>query len=380
MASRGFIREPVFSMALPADLFSEGEITFGGFNSHHFYPEAEIAWFPLISQSRWELGLWDVRVDEASLGLCSPQAPCGAVVDSGTAGVGVSGELAEQLLNRIGAFSLCNSTDKSEMKRLSFLLAPFPGEDPTEFALDPPDYFDASRSRGPSPDCPVAFTPLQLPPGQGHTFVRPRRSARCRHFNSFSALQVLGNVFLRKLYAVFDLGRARIGEPLLTDSSHSNSEKCHFRICKTPQHAATPARLPGSTAPLRPHCKQRNSFCLNALQVVKLRQTKIKDFPFCTRLNRVADALWPSASYSTHQNFHPQRSTENPKLILGSLGDALKTLIKRRDQLKKLLAIGKRPATGWQLEAAGLLVVPDASRLCSYCQSNQQQTDGRNKL
>ncbi|CDJ43461.1 eukaryotic aspartyl protease, putative [Eimeria tenella] len=379
MASRGFIREPVFSLALPADLLSEGEITFGGFNSHHFYPEAKIAWFPLISQSRWELGLWDVRVDEASLGLCSPQAPCSAVVDSGTAGVGVSGEFAEQLLNRIGAFSFCNSTEKSEMKRLSFLLAPFPGEDPTEFALDPPEYFDPSRSVGPSPDCPVAFMPLQLPPGQGHTFVRPQRSARCCHFNSFSGIQVLGNVFLRKLYAVFDHGRARIGEPLFTDSSHSGSGKCHFRICKTPQQSTTPAHLPGSPAPLRPQRKQRNSFCLNTLHVVKLLQTIIKRLPLLYKTKQIRRRIVAFRELlHTPEIFSPNAREETPNTFLSLWAiKSLKTLIKRRAQLKKLLpAIGKWPATGWQLEAAGLHLVSDASRLSSYFQSNQQQIEG----
>ncbi|CDJ28443.1 LOW QUALITY PROTEIN: eukaryotic aspartyl protease, putative [Eimeria mitis] len=104
-------------------------------NATYVQKGAAVAWFPLIQrqQKKWEVRLWDVLVDEATVGLCTPQLPCTAVIDTGTSGIGGSPAFIEQLLDKTGAISLCGEADrKANMKRLSFVLEPSPGEDPQE--------------------------------------------------------------------------------------------------------------------------------------------------------------------------------------------------------------------------------------------------------
>ena len=139
---------------------------------------AAIAWFPLLPNPRkkWELRLWDVLIDEATVGVCTPQLPCTAVIDTGTSGIGGSPAFIEQILDRTGALSLCSEAEKENLKRLSFVLEPPPGDEPQAFTIDPKDYTTNASS---SLDCTSTFMALPLPAGQSHTIVSQLSECLC---------------------------------------------------------------------------------------------------------------------------------------------------------------------------------------------------------
>ncbi|CDJ48398.1 eukaryotic aspartyl protease, putative [Eimeria brunetti] len=177
-------------------------------------------------QKKWELRLWDVLVDEATVGVCTPQLPCTAIVDTGTSGIGGSAALVERIIDRMGGYeSLCGGGEREErnknMKRLAFVLEPAPGDDPQQFALDPDDYNAASYSFSPPSYSPLSFYSYSPPYSYSappFSYSPPYSSSDCN--STFMALPlpagqsrtiVLGDVFLRKFYAVFDYDNSRIG-------------------------------------------------------------------------------------------------------------------------------------------------------------------------
>ncbi|KAL8448682.1 hypothetical protein Emed_003591 [Eimeria media] len=209
MADDGLISHAMFSVALPLDASSEGEIMFGGYDSARIRHAANIRWLPVASAERWELRLSDILVDSASLGLCSKTAACTAIVDTGTSGIGGSDFLIEEILDRIGARSAC--TPKNSLRPLSLVFEGRPEEGPITFTLTSTDYMWDAPSGVSLHECPVAFMALQLPPGHSRTLVGNQLACAHRAHLKANHVQVLGNTFLKKYYSIFDQENAMIG-------------------------------------------------------------------------------------------------------------------------------------------------------------------------
>ncbi|KAL8440369.1 hypothetical protein Efla_000257 [Eimeria flavescens] len=129
-----------------------------------------------ISRARWELRLADILVGNVSLGLCMQAAPCSAIIDSGTSGIGGSALLIEEIIDRSGARFACTGSGLSQS--VSFVFEGRPPDDVKVFTLFPSDFAVDLPTGLPSTSCPVAFTALALPPGHSHTIVRMLSAAR----------------------------------------------------------------------------------------------------------------------------------------------------------------------------------------------------------
>ncbi|XP_026192835.1 cathepsin E [Cyclospora cayetanensis] len=239
MVDSGNIEDALFSIALPANESSEGEITFGGYNPSYLRERSQISWFPLLSPNRWEIGLLDILVDESSLGFCTPETPCRAIVDTGTSGIGGSALLIDQILNRLGALSPCNAKKMELMKQLSFVFKQSPGEGTKEIIIEPHDYI---RNAGGS-----------FPPSELH-IAASSIIQNCRQRKSLR-IQVLGTAFLRKFFAIFDQRQKRIDSKALSTSlvrgvsGVLSSKRASFthreerRILSKPDHAVEFLRI-----------------------------------------------------------------------------------------------------------------------------------------
>ena len=176
-----------------------------------FY-EGPLTWLPVVRQFYWEVRLEDVFVDGEPMGFCGRGYPwsasdgggCKAVFDTGTSLIaGPSVEVAE-LLRRLDIEARCGGgggrsgnrnqsiiihsalpTIALKMNGMMFEI------EPSDYVIRSPDDSENSLEEG-RIDCRGGFMPLDVPPPRG-------------------PLWILGDLFMRRFYTVFDRGAARVG-------------------------------------------------------------------------------------------------------------------------------------------------------------------------
>ncbi|KAF6074275.1 cathepsin E [Phyllostomus discolor] len=154
MMAQNLVDVPMFSVYMSSD--PEGragsELTFGGYDHSHF--SGSLNWVPVTKQGYWQIALDSIQVGSTVM-FCSDG--CQAIVDTGTSLLtGPSGDI-KQLQKAIGA-------------------APMDGE----------DFVDGMEL------CLSGFQGLDMQPPSG-------------------PLWILGDVFIRQFYSVFDRGNNRVG-------------------------------------------------------------------------------------------------------------------------------------------------------------------------
>ncbi|GAA6049959.1 hypothetical protein NBRC10513_001313 [Rhodotorula toruloides] len=154
MINQGLIDEQVFSVYLGKDN-DDSEIVYGGIDDKHY--QGKIEYFPVRRKGYWEIELEAFKLGDETLELENT----GAAIDTGT-----------------------NTVECSTIPSLPKVAFTFGGRD---FVLDGSDYILEAQGT-----CISPFTGLDIPPPAGPIWI-------------------VGDVFLRKFYSVYDLKRNAVG-------------------------------------------------------------------------------------------------------------------------------------------------------------------------
>jgi cathepsin D len=170
---------------LPADTSA---IVFGAPNPDMY--TGDITYVEVAKKYYWELQLKDIRVGDKALNAC-PDGPCKIVVDTGTSLLTGPSEHINSLLQVINIDESCN--DFSALPPLTYILTDSRGDH--EFTLEPDFYVlrsdDGEDSSSPR-FCKPGFMALDVPDPRG-------------------PLYILGDLFMRKFYTVFNRDNNMIG-------------------------------------------------------------------------------------------------------------------------------------------------------------------------
>jgi cathepsin D len=178
LVEENLVEKPEFAFYLSE---VESELILGGSNPNHY--EGKLVSIPLIAETYWEVGLAGISVDGNTIVSISKRA----IVDSGTSLLAGPKEDVKKLAKLIGGIPIINGEyeiDCSKLKtgpKLSFILG-----DGKSFSLDPSDYIIA-QNQGQVQVCILGMMGIDIPPPNG-------------------PLWILGDVFMRKWYTIFDYG------------------------------------------------------------------------------------------------------------------------------------------------------------------------------
>jgi len=189
-----------------------GNAVFWGGVDHAFY-KGEIEYFPVVEPYYWALELVDFKIgEESKLRMLLPEdgvwdpgkgesektehPTFKALVDSGTTFFTAQGALFNEIKSKLPA-SQCDSITDESHPPITYTLKSASGEN-RDFRLTNKQYMVSSNPNGAGASCSLAFMPIEVPKAHGPGMV-------------------LGEVFLRIYFSVFDRGdtgdaeEARIG-------------------------------------------------------------------------------------------------------------------------------------------------------------------------
>jgi saccharopepsin len=178
---QGLLKEKVFTFRMGASEQDGGEAVFGGIDSSHY--TGKITYVPVRRKGYWEVELESVAFGDDELELENT----GAAIDTGTSLIVMPTTIAEMLNSEIGATRSWNGQYTLPCDKV-------PGLPDFTFVFGGKPYPIASTDYvlNLGNQCVSAFTgmDINLPGGE---------------------LWIVGDVFLRKYFTVYDLGRDAVG-------------------------------------------------------------------------------------------------------------------------------------------------------------------------
>eukprot|EP00752_Nemacystus_decipiens_P002028 g1943.t1 len=178
LVESGELDQPVFAFYLGNE--KEGELIIGGTDPDHYIHE--ITYVPVSKKGYWQIEMDDVDVAGTSVSSVKP-----AILDSGTSLLVGPTEDVKAIAAKVGAVPFLNGEYlmpcSSDLPMLTFTIQ---GQ---EYTLEGDEYI---ISAGNDKVCILAMMGMDIPDPAG-------------------PLWILGDVFMRKYYTVFDYGNARIG-------------------------------------------------------------------------------------------------------------------------------------------------------------------------
>jgi len=182
LLNEGVLDEPVFAFRMGRSEEDGGEATFGGID-HSAY-KGKLVYAPVRRKAYWEVELNKIGFGDDDLELENT----GAAIDTGTSLIALPTDIAEMLNTQIGAKKSWNgqyTVDCSKVPDLPDLTFYFGGK---PYPLKGTDYVLNMQGT-----CVSAFTGMDINlPGGG-------------------SIWIVGDVFLRRYYTVYDLGRNAVG-------------------------------------------------------------------------------------------------------------------------------------------------------------------------
>ncbi|WWD16697.1 hypothetical protein CI109_101127 [Kwoniella shandongensis] len=181
MLAQGLLDEPVFSFRLGSSDDDGGEAIFGGIDESAY--TGKLSYVPVRRKGYWEVELESITFGEEELELENT----GAAIDTGTSLIVMPSDVAEMLNKEIGAQKSWNgqyTVDCNTIDSLPHLSLTFGGK---KYSLKGEDYVLNAGGT-----CISSFTGMDIPAPIG-------------------PLWIVGDVFLRKYYTVYDLGRNAVG-------------------------------------------------------------------------------------------------------------------------------------------------------------------------
>ncbi|KAG4301194.1 hypothetical protein PCK1_002504 [Pneumocystis canis] len=183
MIQQNALEEPLFAFWIGdlSDGVEGGECTFGGLDSNHY--EGSVTYIPVRRKAYWEVSLISFSYGNDLIKLENT----GAILDTGTSLIIMPTVIADLLNNAIGASQswtgdyLIDCSLKSTLPTITFNLGDH------DFPLEPNDYILQIQSK-----CMSTFVGMDIPPPVG-------------------PLWIIGDVFLRKYYSVYNLEKNSVG-------------------------------------------------------------------------------------------------------------------------------------------------------------------------
>uniref|UniRef100_A0A669CWS8 pepsin A n=1 Tax=Oreochromis niloticus TaxID=8128 RepID=A0A669CWS8_ORENI len=178
MITEGLVSEPIFSVYLSGNSEQGSEVVFGGTDSTHY--TGTITWIPLSSATYWQINMDSVTINGQTV-ACS--GGCQAIIDTGTSLIVGPTTDINNLNSWVGASTdqsgdaIVNCQNIPSMPDVTFTL------NGNAFTVPASAYVSQSSS-----GCMTGF-------GQGGTMQ----------------LWILGDVFIREYYAVFNAQTQNIG-------------------------------------------------------------------------------------------------------------------------------------------------------------------------
>ncbi|NWX16158.1 CATE protein, partial [Aegotheles bennettii] len=179
MMAQNLVELPMFSVYMSKNTKSSlgGELLFGGFDPSRF--TGTLNWVPVTKQAYWQIQLDNIQLG-GTVAFC--MNGCQAIVDTGTSLITGPTKDIKELQNYIGATPVdeecivdCNNL--SVMPEVTFTINGLP------YTLNAEAYTLSMR---------LGFQGMDIPPPSG-------------------PLWILGDVFIRQFYSVFDRGNNRVG-------------------------------------------------------------------------------------------------------------------------------------------------------------------------
>ncbi|KAG8768439.1 Vacuolar protease A [Ceratobasidium sp. 428] len=181
MIEQGLLKDPVFSFRV-GEQPDGGEAVFGGIDDSHY--KGKIHYVPVRRKAYWEVELESVSLGDDVLELENT----GAAIDTGTSLIALPTDIAEMINTQIGAKKSWNgqyTVECNTVPSLPDLSFKFGGK---LYTLKGTDY--TLNVQG---TCISAFTGLDINLPDG------------------GSIWIVGDVFLRKYFTVYDLGRDAVG-------------------------------------------------------------------------------------------------------------------------------------------------------------------------
>jgi len=180
MVSQKLISEPKFAFYLPDDASVTGELILGGVDKSHY--TGELVSVPLTNESYWEVSLDGLKFGDSAIVSSSTKA----IIDSGTSLLAGPKDAVSKIATAAGATSLMGKeyiVDCSKVSSLPDLSITLGGK---PFTLTANDYVIQMQGQ-----CLFAFMGIDIPAPAG-------------------PLWIMGDVFMRKYYSVFDYGNKQM--------------------------------------------------------------------------------------------------------------------------------------------------------------------------
>ncbi|XP_074833369.1 gastricsin [Carettochelys insculpta] len=186
MLQENLLSQPIFSFYLSSQSSSQygGEVIFGGVDSNLY--SGQIYWAPVSEELYWQIAIDEFSISGQATGWCSQG--CQAIVDTGTALLTIPQQLMDDFLQDVGAQEneygeyVVDCSSVQNLPTISFTI------NGVSFPLPPSAYILSNNGY-----CSVGVEPTYLPSQNGQP------------------LWILGDVFLRQYYSVYDMGDNRIG-------------------------------------------------------------------------------------------------------------------------------------------------------------------------
>ncbi|XP_069616215.1 gastricsin-like [Ranitomeya imitator] len=181
MLQQNLLNYPMFSVYMSSQ---SGEVIFGGVDNSLY--SGQILWAPVTQQVYWQIGIDEFAVNGQATGWCSNG--CQAIVDTGTSPLTIPQEYMGTLLQDLGAQQgqngqfLVNCNNVQNLPSISFTI------NGNQFSIPPSGYISEYNGY-----CTVDFEETYLPSQNGQP------------------LWILGDVFLRQYYSVYDMSNNRVG-------------------------------------------------------------------------------------------------------------------------------------------------------------------------
>ncbi|KAJ8003091.1 hypothetical protein DPEC_G00165770 [Dallia pectoralis] len=188
MMSQDLLQADMFAFYLTGDAQQGSELTFGGVDRYKY--QGQIVWMPVTDQLYWQIGIEGFQVNGQATGWCGQG--CQGMVDTGTSLLTAPSQFLGSLMQSIGAQENQNGeyvVDCSQINNLPTLTFVMNG---ANFPL-PPSAYILQKNQGGYLVCTVGIMPTYLPSRNGQP------------------LWILGDVFLREYYSVYDRINNQVG-------------------------------------------------------------------------------------------------------------------------------------------------------------------------
>ncbi|KAG9331404.1 hypothetical protein JZ751_019294, partial [Albula glossodonta] len=204
MMQENLLQYNLFAFYLSRDAQQGSELTFGGVDNTKY--QGQIHWTPVTSETYWQIGIDGFSVNNQETGWCSQG--CQAIVDTGTSMLTCPQQFLGYLMRGIGAQQSQYGeymVDCSQMNNLPTLYFNING---VNLPL-PPSAYIMVQNQGGYQYCMVGISPTYLPSQNGQP------------------LWILGDVFLREYYSVYDRANNNVGFA----TASPGSDPAHEQVC-----------------------------------------------------------------------------------------------------------------------------------------------------